>query len=86
MLEYKPSKEIIANVEFHGPVLHFQGQPFVCYTLAILIEQAADVPGRFASTHTDIAVELLLLYHSVIQQGKQAQEKYSMMVRAYDVA
>ena len=40
--------------------LHFKDKTFSCYPLAIKIAVTVDVPGRFASTHTAAAMELLL--------------------------
>ena len=48
------------NVGLYNLDLHFQGQTFSCYALAIKNAQTADVPGRFASTRTTPAMELLL--------------------------
>ena len=41
--------------------IYFQGQTFLIMHFFTKKVQAADVPGRFASTRATIAVELLLL-------------------------
>ena len=46
-----PSVVTIENVILPGRVLHFQGQPFSCYSFAITnCTKTADVSGRFVST------------------------------------
>ena len=55
-----PSNVTIANVVLSDVDLNFKGQTFSRYAFPIKNAQAADVPGRFASTRTAPAVELLL--------------------------
>ena len=50
------------NVVLRDLDVHFQGQQFSCYSFSIKNTRAADVPGRFASTPMDPAMELLLFY------------------------
>ena len=53
----------IANVGLRDLDPRFHGQPFSCHAFATKkLMQAVDVPGKYLSTRTAIAVELLLLY------------------------
>ena len=47
-----PSNGTIAIGVLRNLDHHYHGQTFSCYAFAIQIAQAADVPGRFASTRT----------------------------------
>ena len=57
---YLPSNGTDANVVLHYLYLHFQGQTFSYYALVIKMHRQRMAPGRFASTRTAPAVELLL--------------------------
>ena len=55
-----PSTGEIENIVLRELDLHFQGHS--CYAVAIKNSQVSDVLGRFTSTSTSPAVNLLLLY------------------------
>ena len=56
-----PSNGTIVNVALVNLDHNFQGQAFSSYAFAIKNAQAPDVHGRFSSTRTAPATELLLL-------------------------
>ena len=59
---YLPSNGTIAIGVLRDLDIHFQGRTLSYYAFTINQPQAVDVPGRFASTRTALATELLLLH------------------------
>ena len=62
----------IVYVVFRDLGLYFQVQAFSCYAFAIKqMAQAAEVPVRFASTRTGLAVKLVLCNTAVRTDGQK---------------